>query len=301
MICYDMPAGDAKEAYKLYPRNTSRSEVTAALQELGVKAGMKLVVHSAFGTLGKFEGGPENFCDMLQELVTEEGTLILPGLSRYLASGEEFTFDPGSTPVRVGIVPETFRKLPGVLRSWDPTHSFCVWGKEKESFIRHHHQLPSMHENSPLGLLEKAGGYCLMAGCWTEVTFMHVVETSCGAGCLGQRNELHNAVINGKNVKLRGWGWRGGTCPALDHHKIYGFMRKNDMLAETMIGHCHLILFSLADYRTAYERLLLDPVNGCASCTIRPRQVAQCVESDWDEENDCLKETDAFVEERNFQ
>ena len=72
-------------------------------------------------------------------------------------------------------------------------------------------------------------------------------------------------------------------------------MREQKTLHETMLGHCHLSFFKLSDYREAYTRCLKDPEIGCSSCTIQPRVVSQCVETDWDAENRCLKESDAFT------
>ena len=43
--------------------------ISDALKELGVKSGMKLVVHSAMSSLGTFDGGAEAFCRILTEVV----------------------------------------------------------------------------------------------------------------------------------------------------------------------------------------------------------------------------------------
>ncbi len=294
--CFDMTREEIKKANKQSPILTSGETFKDALRHLGLCPGIRLVVHSSLGALGKFEGGPENFCKILCDLISEEGTLMLPGLVKYPADGENFIYEPDKTPVSTGIIPETFRRLPGVVRSLDPTHSFCVWGKDKIQFVREHHKLPSMHERSPLGLLEKAGGYCLLVGC-LSVTFMHIVETSCGAPCLGARTEEYPGIIHGKRVKLRGWGWRAGECQAFRPDEIFGFMRGNQMLSELMIGRCHLMLFKLSDYRQAYTRLLMNSATGCKNCPIQPRKVKQSVVSDWNMEKDMLKSSDAFTED----
>ena len=108
---------------------TTRIEMEELLRGLGIGAGTRLVVHSAFHSVGYFDGGPENFCRMLCDLVSSEGLVMMPGLVRYPADGQEFTYNPLTTPTNTGILPESFRKMPGVLRSLDPTHSFCAWGK----------------------------------------------------------------------------------------------------------------------------------------------------------------------------
>ena len=222
---------------------------------------------------------------------------MLPALVVYPGDSEAYIYDPLTTPVGVGVVPETFRKLQGVVRSLDPTHSFCVWEKDKLYFVRDHHKSPTMHAESPLGRLERVGGYCLQVGCTTSATFMHVVESSCGLRCLGARTEDYTAILKGQMVKLRGCGWRNGPCRALRYPEIFGFLREHDMLSEIMIGRCHLVRFLLSDYRRAYSRLLTAETEGCCECPVRPRQVRQTVESDWDFEHDCLKPGDAFTGE----
>ncbi|MCQ2380532.1 MAG: DUF4910 domain-containing protein [Victivallaceae bacterium] len=293
--CYELPPRLYKKYNGLYPVTTTPEMAREVLLKLGLEQGMKVVVHSAFSSLGEFEGGAGGFCDLLEDILTPDGTLMMPALSRYPDDGEEILFDPETTPTRTGVLSEVFRTRPGVVRSLDPTHSFAVWGSGKLDYVRDHHLYPSLHARSPLGRLEAAGGYCLILSCSAAVTFMHVVETGVGAPCLGSRTEEYDAVVDGRRVRLRGWGWRGGTCRAFDPRKIYDFMRKEGSLREAMLNRCHLMLFKLADYRKAYERLLLDPDNGCAGCPVRPRQVRQGVPSDWDFERDELKETGAFT------
>ena len=294
--CYDLNSQQIKRFNRHFPVYTSQEGFKNALHRLGLRAGNKVVVHSSLGSLGVFEGGAAGVCHALMEYITENGTLMMPGLVKYPANGEDYTYIPEKTPVGVGIIPDTFRQLDGVVRSLDPTHSFCAWGKDKEKYTRNHHKLPTMHRNNPPGLLEQDGGYCLLIGCPAKTTFMHVVETSCGAVCLGSRTEEYKAVINGKNVKLRGWGWRNGNCRALRHNEIFNYMRDKGTLAECMLGYCHMMLFKLSAYRESYSRLLTASENGCAGCPVRRREVLQSVESDWDFEHDCLKETTAYIQ-----
>lgn len=295
--CFDPSREEIRDARERNPRQTSCAELAAALAKLGVKPGMQVVVHSSLASLGEFEGGAGGVCNGLMKCLTGSGSLLMPGLTRYPGSGEEYCYDVLNTPVGVGAIPEYFRKMPGVVRSWDPTHSFCAWGRDKEYFVREHHRVPTMHRESPLGRLEQAGGYCLMIGCKKTVTFMHVVEMSRRVPCLGARTEAYCGVLpDGRRVDLRGWSWRATPCRADDFDIMYQYMREQDTLAELMLGMCHMRFFKLADFREAYEKRLSDPVTGCAGCPSRPRQVRQSVGSDWDAEQDCvLADTNAFV------
>ncbi len=282
------------------PRKTSAKDFAEALKAVGVRRGMQMVVHTSLAPFGRFEGGPERYCRELQKAVGKEGTLMLPAFNFYDMSDTGGVFDWRDTAAKVGAAPECFRKMPGVLRSLDPTHSVSVWGRDKVKFIAHHHQVPAMHQDSPIGLLEQAGGYCLMVGCHTSVTFRHVVETSNGVRCCGQRAEEYPAILpDGTHAKLRAWAWMDGHCPAVNHEEIYGWLKRHGKLSEVVLGNCHLRLFRLADFRTAYERLLHGP-NGCAHCTIRPRKNAFSVPSDWDSKRNRLKKSDAFTGDIDF-
>ena len=298
--CYDLESDEVKRLVRYFNTCTTKEGFQNALFRLGLRKNDKVIVHSSCGSLGKFDGGPEGVCRALMEYISQDGTLMMPGLVRYPSDGEDLTFIPEKTPVGVGIIPDTFRSIPGVVRSLDPTHSFCVWGKDKVKYVKNHHLLHTMHKDNPVGLLEQDGGYCLLIGCPTKTTFMHVVETACGATCLGARTEQYPAVINGKNVKLRGWGWRNGFCRALRHDEIFAYMRDTNTLNECMLGFCHMMLFKLSDYRKSYSRLLLSPENGCSGCQVRHREVSQTVESDWNPETNTLNATEAFTENIEF-
>ena len=283
------------------PKKTSARDFAGALEQLGVRKGMQMIVHTSLASLGKFEGGAERYCRELQKAVGEEGTLMMPAFNNYDLSDTDGVFDWRRTASKVGIVPEYFRKMPGVIRSLDPTHSVSVWGKDKIRFIEHHHQLPAMHRDSPIGLLEQAGGYCLMVGCYTAVSFRHVVETTNGVKCCGQRAEEYPAILpDGSRAKLRAWAWMDGSCPAVKHEQIYGWLKRHGKLREAVLGTCRLRLFRLSDFRTAYERLLRGP-GGCKECAIRPRKNSFSVKSDWDPEKNRLKRSSAFTGDIDFR
>ena len=61
------------------------------------------------------------------------------------------------------------------------------------------------------------------------------------------------------------------------------------------------MLFKLSAYRESYSRLLLAPENGCAGCTVRRREVAQTVLSDWDAASNSPLAGDVFTGDVNFE
>ncbi|MBE6364538.1 MAG: DUF4910 domain-containing protein [Lentisphaerae bacterium] len=290
----------AKYGYAQITRqSTTPDEFAAALQTLGVTPGMKLAVHSTFSSLGEVPGGPEAICRTLQDAVTADGVLILPSFTFqvYHPGKRAGVYDVKNTPSTVGILTETFRKMPGVHRSFDPCHSFAVWGKDAQTFVEKHHLVPTIdREFSPLGLLAKADGWCLTVSSASSVTYMHLVEESCGATCCDKRTEEYRTILpDGKEVLTRAWGWRETTCeecPAERTPEVFELMRKNGTVREVKLHHASLKLFKLSDYAKAYGELL----KAVCPNNIRPRQVECRVVSDWDETTRSVKkETTAYT------
>ncbi len=276
---------------------TTAEEFAAALQTLGVTGGMQLVVHSTFSAFGSVPEGAEAFCKKLQQAIGENGTLLMPAFTFqvYHPGSKENIFDVRNTPSTVGILTDTFRKMPGVLRSFDPCHSFAVWGKDAEYFVKDHHLASTIdHEFSPLGKLFKADGWCLTISSALYVTFMHLVEEMNGAKCCSKRTEEYRTILpDGQEVLTRAWGWRGTTCkecPANDAEAVFNIMRKENTVRETMVNNAHLQLFKLDDYRKAYSVLMQKFCRNAASF----RVVACTVASDWDDELRQLKPSLAY-------
>jgi aminoglycoside N3'-acetyltransferase len=95
-------------------RTITRSEVTEQLLALGVKSGDVLLAHTAFSKVSPVEGGPRGLIEALLAALGPHGTLAMPNMS----DDDDHPFDPRKTDCRgMGIVADTFWKLPGVLRS----------------------------------------------------------------------------------------------------------------------------------------------------------------------------------------
>ena len=277
------------------------ADIDKAFRQLGLRSGMQLIVHSAFSAIGEVEGGAEEFCRQLLQTIGPKGTVLMPSFTFNLYSGKDVgqPFDVRNSPSCCGILTEVFRKMPDVFRSCDPCHSYCAWGNRAADFVRDHHKVPTVSRFSPLGLLEAADGWCLTIAAANAVTFMHVVESTFGAPCLGERTEEYPGILSdGSKVKLRTWGWRAKTCPdcaANQTGKLFELLRRKGALKEVMLGNAQLCLFRLADYRKVYEQLLRKA--DCRSRKGRPRVRPVTVKSDWDRKHERLKKSSAFTGE----
>ena len=162
----------------------SKEALLAAVREIPWRSGDVVFVHSSLKAIGYVEGGPLTVVDVLRRVIVEEsgGTLAMSAISfrgsmaSALRSAEPF--DADHAPVTVGAIPETFRRLPGVLRSIHPTHSVCALGAKAQWLTEDHHRCGSTFgPGSPYARLLEADG--LLAGLGTDlgpVTFYHVIE-----------------------------------------------------------------------------------------------------------------------------
>ncbi|MBQ1231627.1 MAG: AAC(3) family N-acetyltransferase [Clostridia bacterium] len=156
----------------------TKSDLIRDLRALGIKENDTVLVHSSLSALGFIEGGAETVIEALKEIITEGGNLLFPTLSYATVNLDNLNFDVRNTPCCVGIIPETFRKQPDVIRSIHPTHSVCVWGKDKVALTSgHENDHTPVGPNSPFRKLPGYNGKILMLGCSTRSnTFMHGME-----------------------------------------------------------------------------------------------------------------------------
>ncbi len=278
------------------PHPIRKSDLIAGLRRLGLQSGAGVIVHSSLKSFGYVEGGPHTVIAALMELLTPAGTLLMPSFNHNqpFDPGGPGYYHPGETPTINGAIPETFWRLPGVVRSLDPTHPFAAWGKHAQRYIENHHRTLTMGPQSPLGLLSADGGFGLLLGVsYAANTFHHVVEMSTGAPCLGLRTEAYPVILpDGRRVPGRTWGWRAGICPFTDNLRYAAVMESRGLQKETQIGNCRAILFKLKDCYEVVAEILRRGMDGfppCVRCSIRPRRVPQTVESDWDAERQTLR------------
>ncbi|NMF86171.1 AAC(3) family N-acetyltransferase [Nodosilinea sp. P-1105] len=153
------------------------------LQHLGLRPGAVLLVHSAMSALGWICGAQVAVIEALMQVLTPAGTLVMPTHSTDLSDPAHWqhppvpeawwetiratmpTFDPAKTPSRgVGRIPEAFRSMPGVQRSYHPHLSFAAWGKHAAAITQHHALTDPLGDESPLGRIYDLAGEVLLLG-----------------------------------------------------------------------------------------------------------------------------------------
>ena len=155
-----------------------RARLAEQLRLLGVRRGGILLVHSSLSALGYVPKGPTAVLNALEDALGPDGTLVMPTHTWKWANQGSREFDVRTTPSGVGILSETFRRQPGVLRSAHPTHSVAARGSMAAELIRDHDLAGTpCGEDTPYCRLFEWDGQILLLGVeLRRNTSFHAVE-----------------------------------------------------------------------------------------------------------------------------
>ncbi|MHC4841483.1 MAG: AAC(3) family N-acetyltransferase [Planctomycetota bacterium] len=180
------------------------------LRQLGVSGGMTLIVHSSLSSLGWVCGGPQAVILALQQVVTKEGTLLMPSHSTQnsdpsgwqnppipkdwvsVVRENQPAFDPTLTPTRgMGAIADMFWRGRDVVRGDHPSSSFAAWGKDAAEMVFKHAPENTFAPDSPIGRVYECDGHILLLGIGHDRnTSLHLAE--------------HRADWSGKNWRQQG-------------------------------------------------------------------------------------------------
>jgi aminoglycoside 3-N-acetyltransferase len=171
---YRMPANDNNRL------SVTKKDIEKGMIELGLKKGDIVGVHSSLSSFGRVEGGADAAIDALMETVGEQGNIVMSTHSANLSEDKRtpeekalgvswlckiLPYDPETTPVRTGAIPETFRKRKGVIRGSDPSNSVAALGPKAKELSEDWHRLLELD------------GYILLIGVGLErCSAMHLAE-----------------------------------------------------------------------------------------------------------------------------
>ena len=156
----------------------SKSDLKADLTAMGLKGSETVIIHSSLKSIGEVENRADGILDALVEFF-KDGLLVFPSMSYNLVNAKQPVFSVRDTPCCVSMLPELFRRRPGVIRSLHPTHAVAAIGKDAAEFVAGHEKFDSpAHPESPWGKLYKRNAVILFVGTGTIHcnTYLHGVE-----------------------------------------------------------------------------------------------------------------------------
>jgi aminoglycoside 3-N-acetyltransferase len=178
------------------PSPRTQESLAHDLRQLGVKAGMTLIMHSSLSSLGWVSGGPVAVVQALMDVVTPAGTIVMPTHTSGYSDPAQWqhppvpeawwqviyetmpAFDPRVALTQfMGQIVEVFRTWPGVLRSHHPSDSFAAWGHHAEYVTAGHTLEYGLGEGSPLARVYDLDGWVLLLGVgYGNNTSFHLAE-----------------------------------------------------------------------------------------------------------------------------
>lgn len=155
----------------------TKSSLIKQLKDMGLKTTDYVMIHSSMKAIGEVEGKADTVLDALMEYF-KDGKLMLPTHSWATMDEERTLFDLQNEPSCVGILGNIFRKRGNVYRSYHPTHSMAVYGKNAIEYIKGEEDiLTPCNPIGAWGRLKDVKAKIMLVGCnHGQNTFIHGIE-----------------------------------------------------------------------------------------------------------------------------
>lgn len=166
------------------------------LADIGLEAGMTLIVHSSLKSIGWVVGGAPTVIRALLDAIGVDGTLVMPAATPQCSEPATGTqpqdsecrleqvvdslpvFDPLTTPTMMGAIAESFRTWPGTLRSEHPLESVSARGVHAGKVTKEHPLSFSEGPGSPFAKVHELEGWILLLGVgFNRCTVLHFAES----------------------------------------------------------------------------------------------------------------------------
>ncbi|HWB55123.1 MAG TPA: AAC(3) family N-acetyltransferase, partial [Tepidisphaeraceae bacterium] len=134
-----------------------KSDLLSTLRDLGIAPGDLLLTHSSYKSLAGAAGSPEDVARTLVDVVGPGGSSFVPTFNY-----GELPWDIATTRSLAGIISDTFRKLPGAIRSNHPTHPLAGIGPDAAEILADHRIVHPFGPASPVWRLWERNAWILL-------------------------------------------------------------------------------------------------------------------------------------------
>jgi len=253
-----------------------QSKIESDLRKLGLKSGDLVLCHSSLSSIGWVIGGPIAVIDAIINVIGvkrnlgaedgEEGTIIMPAHSGDYSNPAYWTNPsvPNSwvnminnnmppyrrdiTPIKktIGVIPECFRKYPGVERSSHPVRSFCALGRDAVSIVTKDSYDHPHGKNSALDYIYQNKGKILNIG---------VKNNTCFAFSEHLTSIQHDIIVEQSPIQQDGsrtlveWKQLDYNYTSDDRDKVHkSFISESENCKLGMVGTAESVVFDAYEY-----------------------------------------------------
>jgi len=232
---------------------------------LGVEPGGVLLVHTAFSAVAPVAGGPRGLIEALLAALGKDGTLVMPSM----ADDDDTPFDRAQSPCRaLGIVADTFWRMPGVLRS-DSPHAFAASGPQAARITQPHPVDIPHGLVSPPGRVYELDGQVLLLGVGHDAdTTIHVAENLAG---VRYRQPKYATVLEAGRPRRYEYGETDHCCErfALLDEWLGDKQRRGRVgKAQARLARSRDIVAAALAHLRESETVFLHPPSACAECDL---------------------------------
>jgi aminoglycoside N3'-acetyltransferase len=224
-----------------------------------------LIVHTSFSRVAPVEGGPEGLIGALRSVLGPDGTLVMPSMT----DDDDHPFDPKSSPCAgMGIVAETFWRMPGVLRT-DSPHAFAAVGPTTAEITAPQPVDVPHGVDSPVGRVRDLDGSVLLLGVGHDAdTTVHLAENIAG---VRYRKRVHATVMSEGKPKRYEYGEADHCCAnfsLLDEWLEAGGRQRRGIVghAEARLARSRDIVDAALRHLRENETIFLHPPGVCGEC-----------------------------------
>ena len=211
-------------------------------------------MHTSFRAVRPVEGGPLGLIEAVRDALGPNGTLVMPSWS----GNDDVPFDPLTSLAAsdLGVVADTFWRLPGVIRS-DHLQAFAAAGPRAAQITADPLPLPPHIPESPVGRVHDLNGQVLLLGVGHDAdTTLHLGELLAG---VAYRVPRYCTVLrDGLPVRIE-YGENDHCCARFALADEW--LRERGLQAEQRVGHAHARLIRSRNIvKVTVERLARDPL-----------------------------------------
>ena len=236
-------------------------------RSFGIEKNDAVLMHSAFTPFNGFQGNPGHLIDCLLNVIGPEGHLFMMSMaytgsaSAYLSLGKPF--DVRKTVSQMGIVSETFRRRPGVVRSANPLHPVLAFGPRSDWIVSGHEQLTySCGPGSPFEKMLELNAKVLFWDVGFEVMcFIHYLEDrfkdySPTPVYLPEPLEATIIGNDARKTRLKFYVFDRQTIPRQNFNILKEAVVTNELLKIGRIGNTKLYMIRLRDTMMRAQKLV---------------------------------------------